>query len=206
MYYRKIFDEFEQIKVHDELAKFLGVNDDGVFEFSYIDVVKNAGHSCPTVAGAYIMALEGLKKLYPNELPKRGKIKVELKNEARVKNSGVVGSVLAQITGASTDNGFGGIPSGKYNRRDTLIFGADIQADVRFTRLDTNKSILVSCYSEKVINPMVVLQSAISPDATQENKKSFPDRFQDLVHTLFNSIDEVVEIKEEVSTDTNCKN
>lgn len=63
MKYRKIFDQFEKIVVQDELAKFLGVND-GVIEFSYIDIVKSAGHSCGTVAGAYIIALEGLKALY----------------------------------------------------------------------------------------------------------------------------------------------
>ena len=206
MKYRKMYDEFEKIKTYDELGKFLGVNDDGTFTFSYIDVVKTAGHSCPTVAGAYIIALEGLKALYSNELPQRGNIKVELKNKPRENNTGVVGSVIAQITGASTDNGFGGMPSGKFNRRDTLVFNADIQADVRLTRLDTNKSILISCHSEKVINPMAVLQSAISPDATQEQKDSFPDRFQDLVHTLFNSIDKVVEIEEELSSDVNYKN
>lgn len=199
MEYRKMFDEFDKIVVQDDLAKFLGVNDDGVFEFSYIDVVKNAGHSCPTVAGAYIMALEGLKALYPNELPKRGEIKVELKNKPRENNAGVVGSVFGQITGASTDNGFGGFSSSEFNRRDTLIFDANIQATVRLTRLDTNKSVLISCHSQKVINPTVVLQSRISPNATEEDKVNFPNRWQDLVHTLFNSIDEVIEINEEVS-------
>ncbi len=69
MKYRAFFDEIETIVVEDELAKFLGVNDDGVIEFSYTDIVKSAGHSCGTVAGAYLIAREGLKVLYKNSLP-----------------------------------------------------------------------------------------------------------------------------------------
>ena len=194
MKYRKTFDEFETITVKDELAKFLGVNDDGVIEFSYADIVKSAGHSCGTVAGAYLMALEGLKALYKGELPNRGEIKVELKRAPREDNAGVVGSVLSNITGASADFGFGGIPTGKFNRRDTLFFEVDMQEDVRLTRLDTNESVSINYRPAKVVNPMAILMSAISPDATQEDKESFADRFQEMVYTLFNNIDKVIEV------------
>ena len=64
MEYRAFFDEIETIVLEDELAQFLGVNDNGVIEFSYADIVKTAGHSCGTVAGAYLIAQEGLKALY----------------------------------------------------------------------------------------------------------------------------------------------
>jgi len=194
MKYRKMFDTFEKIIVKDELAKFLGVNDDGVIEFSYIDIVKSAGHSCGTVAGAYIIALEGLKALYKDELPKRGEIKVELKKAPREENAGVVGAVLSNITGASLDYGFGGIPTGKFNRRDTLFFEVKMQEDVRLTRLDTNESVSINFRPGKVVNPMAILMSAISPDAKQEDKDSFADRFQEMVHTLFNNIDTIIEI------------
>jgi len=189
-----MFDAFEKIIVKDELAKFLGVNDDGVIEFSYIDIVKSAGHSCGTVAGAYIIALEGLKALYKDELPKRGEIKVELKKAPREENAGVVGAVLSNITGASLDYGFGGIPTGKFNRRDTLFFEVKMQEDVRLTRLDTNESVSINFRPGKVVNPMAILMSAISPDAKQEDKDSFADRFQEMVHTLFNNIDTIIEI------------
>jgi hypothetical protein len=194
MKYRKIFDEFEKIVVKDELAKFLGVNYDGVIEFSYADIVKSAGHSCGTVAGAYLIALEGLKALYKDELPNRGEIKVELKRAPREDNAGVVASVLSNITGASADFGFGGIPTGKFNRRDTLFFEVDMQEDVRLTRLDTNESVSINYRPAKVVNPMAILMSAISADATQEDKDSFADRFQEMVHTLFNNIDKVIEV------------
>jgi len=194
MEYLAFFDDIEKIVVQDELLSFLGVNQTGVIEFSYVDIVKSAGHSCGTVAGAYLIALKGLKALYGDELPKRGDIKVELKKEPREDNAGVVGCVLSTITGATTDYGFGGIPTGKFNRRDLLFYGADIDSDVRFTRLDTGDSVGVDYRAKRVVNPMEILMSAIKPDATQEDIKSFPTRFQDMVKTVFENQDKVIDI------------
>jgi len=195
MKYLSFFDEIEKIVVYDDLAKFLGVNDDGIVDFSYADIVKVAGHSCATVSGAYLIALEGLKELYGEELPKRGDIKVELKRATDKDNAGVVGSVLSTITGATIDFGFGGIPTGKYNRRELLFFNADIEYDVCFTRLDTNKKVGINYMPKKVVNPMQILQSAIKPDAKKEDIESFPIRFQEMVKTIFNNIDKVIEVK-----------
>ena len=194
MEYRAFFDEIEKIVVEDELAKFLGVNKDGVIDFSYLDIVKTAGHSCGTVAGAYLIAREGLKALYPEELPRRGEIKVELKKAPVDDNAGVVAAVLSNITGATVDFGFGGIPTGKFNRRNLLFFEAGIAEDVRLTRLDTNKSVGINYRPGKVVNPMAILMSAIGPDATPEDKERFPDRFQEMVETVFNNSEKVIEI------------
>jgi hypothetical protein len=103
MEYLKSFDNFEKIIVQDELAHFLGVNDTGIIEFHYIDIVKVSGHSCGTVAGAYICALNALKALYTDKLPQRGEIKIEIKKDPSEENAGVVGCVLSNITGATTD-------------------------------------------------------------------------------------------------------
>ena len=194
MKYRAFFDEIETIVVEDELAKFLGVNEDGVIEFSYADIVKTAGHSCGTVAGAYLIAREGLKALYKDTLPQRGEIKVELKKAPRDDNAGVVAAVISTITGATESYGFGGIPGGKFNRRDLLFFEADIDTAVRLTRLDTGKSVGINYMPKKVVDPMAILMSAISPNATEEDKESFPDRFQAMVQTVFANRDKVIEI------------
>ncbi len=194
MKYLEFFDDFEKIVTYDELAQFLGVNDDGIIEYSYVDIVKTSGHSCGTVAGAYITALNGLKALYGEEIPKRGEIKVELKKTPTEDNAGVVGCVLSNITGATTDYGFGGIPTGKFNRRNLLFYGADIDTDVRFTRVDTGKSVGVNYRPKKIVNPMAILMSAIGENATEEDKKSFPVRFQAMVKTLFENQDKVIEI------------
>jgi len=194
MEYRTFFDEIETIVVEDELAKFLGVNEDGVIEFSYADIVKTAGHSCGTVAGAYLIAQEGLRALYKDTFPKRGEIKVELKKAPRDDNAGVVAAVISTITGATESYGFGGIPGGKFNRRDLLFFEADIDSAVRLTRLDTGESVGINYMPKKVVDPMAILMSVISPNATEEDKESFPDRFQEMVQTVFANRDKVIEI------------
>ena len=194
MQYLKFFDEITPIVVQDELAKFLGVNEDGIIDITYVDIVKSAGHSCATVAGAYLMALYGLKALYGDAIPQRGEIKVELKKAPREENTGVVGCVLSNITGATTDYGFGGIPTGKFNRRDLLLYEADIDTDVRFTRLDTQKSVGVNYRPKKIVNPMAILMSAIGEGAKPEDIESFPKRFQEMVKTVFEHSDEVIEV------------
>jgi len=196
MKYLSFFDEIEKIVVYDELTQFLGVNDDGIIEFSYADIVKVAGHSCATVAGAYLIALKGLKALYGEELPQRGEIYVELRRATHEDNAGVIGSILSTITGATEKYGFGGIPTGKYNRRDMLFFEADIDSDVCFTRLDSGKKVYVNYMPGKVVNPMAILKSAIVPDAKEEDIKSFPKRFQEMVKEVLDNQDIVIEIKE----------
>ena len=197
MKYQSFFDEIETLILKDELAKFLGVNSDGIIEITYLDIVKVAGHSCGTVAGAYLIALKGLKALYKHEIPQRGEIKVEIKKATSEDNAGVVGFVLSNITGATTDYGFGGIPGNKFNRRNLLFYNAPINTDVRFTRLDNGKQIGINYHPYKVVNPMQILMSAIGPDATPELKKTFPERFQKMVKTIFDNIDQVIEVIED---------
>ncbi len=194
MKYPEFFNQFEKIITYDELAEFLGAAEGGIIDFSYPEIVKTAGHSCGTVAGAYLVALKGLKALYGEEYPERGQIKVEVRKSPTDDNAGVVGCVLSNITGATTDYGFGGIPGGKFNRRNLLFFNAPIKSDVRFTRLDTGKSVGVNYRPGRVVNPMKILKSAIGPDATEENKKTFPQRFQQMVKTLFENADQVIDI------------
>ncbi len=194
MKYLAFFDDIEKIVLKDELAQFLGVNEDGIIEFGYFDIVKTAGHSCGTVAGAYLIALHGLKALYGDETPKRGEIKVELRKSPTDDNAGVIGCVLSNITGATTDYGFGGIPTGKFNRRDLLFYNALIDTDVKFTRLDTLKEVNVNYRPGKIVNPMAILMSAIKPDAKKEDIESFPVRFQEMVKTVLENADKVLEI------------
>ena len=57
------FDQVPPIVVHDALAQTLGALHDGLIEYRYLDAVKLAGHSCPTVAGAWLMARHALAAL-----------------------------------------------------------------------------------------------------------------------------------------------
>lgn len=54
------YKTIEPIILKDDLAEFLGAPEDGKIEINYLDLVKMAGHSCVTVAGAYLMTLKGL--------------------------------------------------------------------------------------------------------------------------------------------------
>ena len=143
MSYPKFYDEVETIKVKDPLSNVLGAFEAGEYEFNYLDVVKSAGHSCPTVAGAYIITLEALKALYPNERAVRGNIKVEFKESMSDGVVGVIGNVVSQITGATDRSGFKGL-NGKFARHSLMDFDSNIESSARFTRIDNGKSIDVT--------------------------------------------------------------
>ena len=194
MEYPKFYDEVEHIVLQDDLSKFLGASEEGIIDLSYLDIVKMAGHSCATVAGAYLMALKGLQTLYGTDLPKRGKIKVELRESLSDGNTGVVAQVLSNITGATTDTGFVGIDA-SFNRRGLLFFGTAIESNLRLTRLDTNRSVEVSYMPGRVVNSGEIMQSAVGPGATEESKKSFPQRWQEMVHSIFENADKVIDLK-----------
>jgi hypothetical protein len=193
MEYPAYYNEVDHIILRDELSKFLGSSEEGIIDISYLDIVKMAGHSCVLVSGTYLMALKGLQKLYGTELPRRGEIKVEIRESLQEGNTGAAAQVLSNITGATAEYGFGGI-NGKYIRRGLLFYGADIRSNVRFTRLDTNESVEVSYTPSKVVNSGAVMQSALGPDATEESKKQFPVKWQAMVKTIFDNADTVVRV------------
>ena len=195
MKYPEFFNTIQPIVLQDELAEFLGSTEKGIIEISYLDVVKMAGHSCGVVAGAYLMAQKALAALYGETLPQRGHIKVELKRKPETDNAGVTGSVLANITGAAYGQlGFSGIQQGRFSRRNLLFFGVDMEADVRFTRLDSGKAVEINYRPGKVVVPKEILMSAIGPNATEESKATFPKRWQQMVQSIMEHGDEVIEV------------
>ena len=97
-----------------------------MIEYRFADAVKLAGHSCPTVASAYLMACHGLTALYGPELPTRGGIRVELAGLATEGVVGVIASVLTLLTGATGQTGFKGL-GGHFDRRHLLDFGVPMR-------------------------------------------------------------------------------
>jgi hypothetical protein len=143
MNYPEFFDTVPSVKVKDPLAQVLGAFKNGEYEITYLEVVKAAGHSCPTVAGAYIMASEAIKVLYPNERAVRGNIKVEFEESLEDGVAGVIGNVISHITGATDKSGFKGL-NGQFARHSLMFFDANIDSSARFTRVDTGKSVDVN--------------------------------------------------------------
>lgn len=199
MTYPQFFEKIPTIKLQDELASFLGAFDSGIIEFSYLDIVKSAGHSCPTVLGAYLMTLEGLKALYKDEIPKRGEIVVEFKESQTTGVAGVIGNVITNITGATTTNGFKGI-AGKYDRNYLMKFDKDISgASVRFVRVDTQKRVDVTYDPSGIFpdrNMSVLMQKSIQGTATNEERIEFGRLWQKRVEDISNNINQVINIKE----------
>ena len=198
MSYPKFYDEVETIKVKDPLSDLLGAFDGGEYEFSYLDVVKSAGHSCPTVAGAYIITLVALKALYPNERMLRGNIKVEFKESLTDGVAGVISNVISQITGATDVSGFKGL-NGKFARHSLMNFNANIESSARFTRVDNSKSVDVT-YNPSSIMPdskmQPLMQKMMQGDATADELKEFGDLWQDRVAKIFENLDSVVKVEE----------
>lgn len=198
MKYPKFFNEIETIKLTDDLSSFLGTFEDGIIEFSYLDIVKSAGHSCPTVAGAYIMALEGLKALYPDgQLPNRGNIFVSFKEDSYAGVAGVIANVFTQITGATETLGFKGI-NGNFVRHDLMKFNDNISSSVKLQRLDNGSSVEVT-YNPSSIqgNPLQqeLMQKINKGDASKEERSSFGKLWQQRVENIFSNINSVITIK-----------
>ena len=140
MQYPAFFDQAPTITLKDPLSAFLGSCEGGELEYHYIDAVKLAGHSCPTVAGAYLMTIKALKSLYGEEMPERGAVRVSFPDGFEDGVTGVMASVAQLITGAAAEGGFKGIgPS--FNRSDLMAFGDGGTADITFERVDTGERV-----------------------------------------------------------------
>ncbi len=186
MHYPGYYTQVSPIKLYDPLSDFLGALEKGEIEISYLDCVKLAGHSCPTVAGAYLMAQEGLKALYGEEHPVRGSIKVEMKEDESEGVTGVTCNIISYILGANGINGFKGI-QGNFSRDKLVFYNAPISAEVRLTRLDTKQSINLS-YDPSSIKAdekmMPLMGKNLKGLATQEEQKMFQTLWQARVEAI----------------------
>lgn len=180
------FDQVPAITLYDPLAELLGAAEGGQVDFHYVDAVRLAGHSCPTVAGAWLMARHGLAALYPETLPVRGEVRVELRAAQDSGTTGVVGAVLGMVTGAAGEGGFAGL-GGRYSRRGLLRYGLALPAEVRLTRLDSGAAVLLDYHPERV--PAAPAQAELMPrvlagTATPEERARFAQLWQARVQSI----------------------
>lgn len=181
MKYPAFYNQVENIVLYDPLSEFLGAFDDGIIEFTYLDVVKSAGHSCPTVAGAYLVVQKALKALYKDELPLRGGLKITIKGHFSEGVNGVIFSVFSQITGSSGEGGFKGI-GGKFSRKDLIYFNNDISGEYQFERMDNGEKVnLVYQAMPPKPEQQVLMQKIMGGQASPEEKEIFKDLWQDRV-------------------------
>ncbi|WP_294951054.1 hypothetical protein [Sulfurovum sp.] len=200
MTYPDFFDQVEPIELEDPLSNFLGAFEEGLMEITYLDCVKLAGHSCPTVAGAYLMAKKGLAALYGNELPRRGSIRVSLHENEAEGVTGVIGNVIAFIAGANGIGGFKGI-GGHFSRNNLLHYDVPMEGEVTLTRTDTNRSVTLS-YNPSIIPADPAMQPLMGKSlqglASAGERKKFGQLWQARVEKILLSAalwDQMITIK-----------
>jgi hypothetical protein len=181
------FELAPRITVRDPLAALLGVSDDGLLVYGYADAVRLAGHSCPTVAGAYLMARAALRALYPHEPAERGGVEVRMGAPEDHGASGVIAQVLTLITGAAAAGGFHGI-GGRFVRQDLLHYTAAGTDDgVRFRRRDTGAAVRVALDLSSLPPATGLyghLAAALAPTASAEHRRTFAELWQERVRSM----------------------
>lgn len=186
MNYPAFFDQAPVINVHDGLAEFLGACDDGMITYRYIDAVRLAGHSCPTIAGAYLMTRRALALLYPGQTPERGAVHVRFSTALDEGVTGVIGSVVSLITGAAGLGGFKGIGR-NFRRQNLMNFACAVEGEVSFERLDNGASVQLAMHMNRVeADPQtgILLKKFLEGVATPKEKLEFSALWQERVRRI----------------------
>lgn len=194
MKYPLFFEAIEEIRLYDALSEALGTFENGIVSFTYLDVVKNAGHSCPTIAGAYLSVREGLKALYEGKMPERGNIAVFFRDAKEQGTTGVVANVFSLISGATDTWGFKGIGT-HFSRTNRLFFQANIATPIQIERLDTHQSVGVtydpSCIQGDLRLPPLMNKLA-QESLSFEEKTLFQTLWQERVRKILENFDKVI--------------
>ena len=187
MHLPAFYSHAPRVLVRDPLAELLGAADGGLIEYGYADAVRLAGHSCPTVAGAYLMARAGLRALYPDALPERGGVVVTMAAAEVEGTTGVIAQVFTLLTGAAANNGFHGI-AGQHARHNLLRYGGgDRSCIANFRRADNGDCVYLSMDLSN-IPPAPQLRElmvrALAADASSEERVAFGSVWQERVRQL----------------------
>jgi formylmethanofuran dehydrogenase subunit E len=180
------FDEVPPLRLRDGLAQLLGASDDGIIEYRYADAVRLAGHSCPTVAGAWLSARAALRALYGDTIPERGAVSVYLGDEESAGVTGVIGQVLTLVTGAAAANGFKGL-GGRHARNHLLRYAAAGVSGARFLRNDTGRAVEVEIDASPVPGDprqRALLQQIMAGQADAAQRREFGRLWQDRVRRM----------------------
>ena len=175
------------VETVDPLAQLLGASDYGRIDYCYADAVRLAGHSCPTVAGAFLIARAALKAFFPDTPAERGLIEVWMPAPRDHGTTGVVAQVLTLLTGAAAENGFQGL-GGRYARNGLLVFaGQASPGGVIFRRRDSGDAVAVELDASLVPgnpNQRALLGAIIQDVASDAQKREFAEGWQERVRRM----------------------
>lgn len=184
--------DVDPIEIRDPVAEALGVLEPGdPFVITYADAVKEAGHSCPTASGAYRIVQLGLDAVYPDSYPVRSEVEVQAAGPRDDAAYGVMGRIISYVTGATEDDGFGGLAGGYGGRRDLLHFDAfdpdTVEPTFRFRRTDTDETIEVTYHVGDVPDGDTAvgnLRLILDGSASDEQRAAFADAWHRRVQVV----------------------
>lgn len=175
------YTDIDPIRLRDPVAEALCVLEPGdPFVITYHDLVKAAGHSCPTASGAYRLAQVGLAALYPDSIPVRSEIAVTVAGPREDPQYGVISRLLSYITGAAAEDGFAGLAGG-YGGRNGLLHFDEWDAEgvsARFERTDTGEAVEVTYHVGDVpsAGPAAgILPAILDGSASPEERETFAE-------------------------------
>ena len=187
MNFPDFYSQAPVVHTFDGLAQLLGAADGGLLDYCYADAVRLAGHSCPTVAGAFLSGRAAMRALYPDGPAERGMIEVAMPAPAHHGTTGVVAQVLTLLTGAAADNGFQGL-GGRYARNGLLSFAGRHESEaIGFRRRDTGETVSVQLDITPVPgDPQMrdLLTAIVQDSASDAQKQDFARIWQDRVRRM----------------------
>lgn len=200
------YENVTPIRIRDPVAEALTVLEPSEpFVITYADVVKAAGHSCPTASGAYRIAQLGLDALYPDDTPVRGEIEVTAGGPKDDPTYGVMSRIVSYVTGAAEEDGFGGLAGGYGGRQNTLYFDA-FESDgptFAFTRTNTDESVRVTYHVANVPaagHATQYLQKLIDGTATPAERDAFSEAWHGRIERVLTD-DELFTVDHTVSSE-----
>ncbi|MEO5332419.1 MAG: hypothetical protein H7839_10380 [Magnetococcus sp. YQC-5] len=192
-----MFPKTPSITCHDPLADLLGAGSEP-FTYTFEDAVKLAGHACPTVAGAFLLAKKAMELLYPDTMPQRGDVAILVPGSMDEGVTGPITQIFTLITGAAATNGFKGL-GGYFNRMNLMRFEKawDTSEPFLFKRLSNQQEVCLS-YSPHHFPPSpkigmllpLILSNRATPAQTEEFGSIWRHRVLDILaddgeHTIF---------------------
>jgi hypothetical protein len=152
-------DELEKFKItiQEPFAEFLMADQDEYkFKISLLDVVRFAGHACPSMVGAFLISQRAVTELFPEtNVCIRGQVAIEIPSAVTQGATGPISNVFSMIFGAWERSGFGGL-QGQFVRRGLLKYDVqDVsQGTFRFHNLKTGNAVDISYDPSKAQVPV----------------------------------------------------
>lgn len=193
--FRDFFRDVRPIVLREPLAEALGAVSSGrEIAYSFTDLVKLAGHACPTMAGAYLAVQSALLALYGEETAVRGNIAITVFGEPEEGTFGVMAGAFTLLTGAAPATGFKGLGP-LFKRKDLLRFSAERpdprSACFEFRRVDTGQTVLVRFTprlipfpQEKARRMGELMEKVVWEAARPEERREFQDLWMEKVRTM----------------------